>query len=153
MYCVKCGVKLADSEKMCPLCGTKVYHPDIMQGESNNIYPKRKYPAPEEKALGLPIFLTAVFLVPLFTVLFCDLHFSGAITWSGIVAGAMSLGYLMFVLPLWFKKPHPVVFVPCSFGAIGLYLLYINWFVSGKWFLSFALPKASVILFINYKSP
>ena len=29
MYCIKCGVELADSEKVCPLCGTRVYHPDI----------------------------------------------------------------------------------------------------------------------------
>ena len=148
MYCVKCGVKLADTEKMCPLCGTKVYYPDLTQGGSNNIYPKRKYPTPEEQALGLPIFLTAVFLVPLLTVLFCDLRFSDAITWSGIVAGAMSLIYLMFVLPLWFKNPHPVVFVPCSFGAIGLYLFYINWFVDGRWFLSFALPILGCIAII-----
>ena len=40
MYCVKCGVKLADSEKICPLCGTKAYHPDIERGEVNAIYPK-----------------------------------------------------------------------------------------------------------------
>ena len=30
MYCVKCGVELADSEKKCPLCGTPVFHPDIL---------------------------------------------------------------------------------------------------------------------------
>ena len=148
MYCVKCGVKLADTEKICPLCGTKVYHPELMQGEGNNIYPKRKYPAPEERTLGLPIFLTAVFIVPLLTVLFCDLRFSGIITWSGIVAGAMSLFYLMFVLPLWFKKSHPVIFVPCSFGAIGLFLFYLNWFVNGKWFLSFALPMLGCVSII-----
>lgn len=140
MYCVKCGVKLGDTEKRCPLCGTKVYHPDIEQEECNPIYPKRTYPAPEEKALGLPIFLTAVFLVPLLTVLVCDLRFGGAITWSGIVAGAMSLAYLMLVLPLWFQKSHPVIFVPCSFGAIAVYLLYLNWYVKGRWFLSFAFP-------------
>lgn len=140
MYCMKCGVKLADTEKVCPLCGTKAYHPDIVREESNNIYPKRKYPTLEESALGLPIFLTAIFVVPLLTVLICDLRFSGAITWSGIVAGALALIYVMFVLPLWFRKSHPVIFVPCSFGATGLYLFYLNWFVDGKWFLSFALP-------------
>ena len=26
MYCIKCGVELADSEKVCPLCGTRVFH-------------------------------------------------------------------------------------------------------------------------------
>ena len=29
MYCINCGVKLADSEKVCPLCETKVYHPEL----------------------------------------------------------------------------------------------------------------------------
>mgnify|MGYP001071229356 CR=1 FL=1 len=27
MYCVNCGVELADSETVCPLCGTRVFHP------------------------------------------------------------------------------------------------------------------------------
>ena len=29
MYCIQCGVKLADSQSACPLCGTVVFHPDI----------------------------------------------------------------------------------------------------------------------------
>ena len=33
MYCVKCGVELDDAEERCPLCGTRVYHPDIERGE------------------------------------------------------------------------------------------------------------------------
>ena len=32
MYCIKCGVELADSEKVCPLCGTRVFHPDLPCG-------------------------------------------------------------------------------------------------------------------------
>ena len=28
-YCVNCGVKLATSEKKCPLCFTPIYHPNI----------------------------------------------------------------------------------------------------------------------------
>ena len=32
MFCVKCGVELADSEKVCPLCGTRVFHPDLPCG-------------------------------------------------------------------------------------------------------------------------
>ena len=31
MYCIKCGVELADTEKQCPLCGTLVYHPELEQ--------------------------------------------------------------------------------------------------------------------------
>ena len=29
MYCIQCGVKLADTEKTCPLCATVVYHPQL----------------------------------------------------------------------------------------------------------------------------
>ena len=29
MYCIKCGVELADSEKVCPLCATRVFHPEM----------------------------------------------------------------------------------------------------------------------------
>ena len=140
MYCAKCGVKLADTEKFCPLCGTTAYHPELTREEGNSIYPKRKYPAPEEKALGFPIFLTAVFLVPLLTVLVCDLRFTGGITWSGIVAGALIMLYVLGVLPLWFKRPNPVIFVPCSFGAVGLYICYLNLVLEGDWFMSFAFP-------------
>lgn len=140
MYCVKCGVKLSDTEKMCPLCGTKVYHPDINREERNHIYPKRNYPKTEGKNLGLPIFFTAFMIIPLLTVLVCDLRFTGAITWSGIVASSLVLLYVMFILPLWFRKPNPVIFVPCSFAAVGLFLFYLNWVLEGDWFLSFAFP-------------
>ena len=35
MYCIKCGVELADSEKVCPLCGTRVFHPDLPCGQAD----------------------------------------------------------------------------------------------------------------------
>ena len=50
------------------------------------------------------------------------------------------VAYVAFALPLWFKKPNPVIFVPCTFVAIGLYLLYINLATGGNWFMHFAFP-------------
>ena len=44
MYCIQCGVKLADSEKKCPLCGIRVYHPDLEQPKGEKLYPKNRYP-------------------------------------------------------------------------------------------------------------
>jgi hypothetical protein len=44
MYCVKCGVKLEDTEKMCPLCGTMVFHPDIKRDDVERLYPENNYP-------------------------------------------------------------------------------------------------------------
>ncbi|MBQ8893093.1 MAG: hypothetical protein IJ043_01645 [Clostridia bacterium] len=140
MYCIKCGVQLADSETQCPLCRTRVFHPDLPCGGGEALYPKEKYPAARRRSFWPQAMLTAIFLLPLLTVLLCDLQFNGGVTWSGYVMGALVAAYAIFVLPTWFKRYYPVIFVPCSFGAAGLYLLYINLFTGGDWFLSFALP-------------
>lgn len=142
MYCINCGVKLSPTEERCPLCHTTVYHPDLPRQESTPTYPKRSYPAPQPHALGFPMFLTALLPVPLCIVLLCDLRFNRAVTWSGYVVGALLVGYVLLVLPLWFRKPNPVVFLPCGFAAAGLYLLYIDLAAGGGWFLSFAFPVA-----------
>ena len=46
MYCIKCGVELADSEKVCPLCGTRVYHPDIEIKTTEPPFPEYKLREP-----------------------------------------------------------------------------------------------------------
>ena len=43
MYCIKCGVELADSEKICPLCGTRVFHPDLPCGNGEPPYPPAEH--------------------------------------------------------------------------------------------------------------
>mgnify|MGYP002917525999 CR=1 FL=1 len=56
------------------------------------------------------------------------------------VLGGLALLYVLAVLPLWFKRPNPVIFVPVDFAAIGVYLLYVDLATRGGWFFSFALP-------------
>ncbi len=140
MYCIKCGVELADTEKTCPLCMTRVYHPDLQQPEGQPLYPADRYPAAGKFSRSLPIFLTAVFALALFFVVLGDLQMGGGLTWSGYVVGALITAYVPLVLPGWFRKANPVIFVPCSFAAATLYLWYINFAVDGDWFLSFAFP-------------
>lgn len=140
MYCVNCGVKLADSEKKCPLCGVTAFHPEIDRPEGERLYPQEKYPAPQVSSRAAVIILSTLFLMPVFITLLCDLQLSGAVTWSGYVVGALLLAYVILVLPMWFRNPNPVVFVPCNFAAVALYVLYINCATGGDWFLSFALP-------------
>ena len=140
MYCVNCGVKLADTEKQCPLCATKVYHPDIVRPEAEALYPQNKYPAAEERPWAVYIIVTAAFILPMIIVFLCDWQANHMIRWSDYVIGALFLAYVGLVLPLWFKDPNPVIFVPCSFASLAAYLLYINESVGGNWFLSFAFP-------------
>ncbi len=140
MYCIQCGVKLADSEKQCPLCGTVPYHPELARPAGERLYPNDRYPAPQVSPWGLLVMVSVLFLLPVLITLLCDLQIHRAVTWSGYVIGALLVGYVMLVLPFWFRKPNPVIFVPCAFAAVGLYLLYINLATGGHWFLSFAFP-------------
>lgn len=142
MYCIKCGVKLADTEKQCPLCATRVFHPDLTQKDAKPLYPQDRLPPVQTRSKGPLVVVSALFLLPLLIVLLCDLQLSGSITWSGFVVGAVLTGYVMLILPMWFHKPNPVIFVPCGFAAVILYLLYIDFATDGGWFLGFAFPVA-----------
>ena len=86
-----------------------------------------------------------MFLVPFVLSLLCDWKVNGTLVWSGYAAGALALVYIIVVLPMWFRHPNPVIFVPVDFIAVGLYLLYINFATGGHWFLSFAFPVTGAI--------
>ena len=140
MYCIQCGVKLADTEKRCPLCGTVPFHPDIRREEGEALYPADRYPRQQVNRKGILGVVTMLLLMPVLITLICDLGIHGRVTWSGYVMGAIALGYVAVVLPCWFRRPNPVIFVPCGFVAAGLYVLYIDLMTGGGWFLGFAFP-------------
>ncbi len=145
MYCQKCGVKLADSEKVCPLCGLSVYHPDIERQEADGPYPKNRTLPEAVNPKGLLFALSVIFAQPIFITVFCDLQLNQTITWSGYAAGGVILGYLLLILPFWFKRPNSVIFLPVDFAAVTLFLLYINLQTEGKWFLSLAFPAVGIL--------
>lgn len=139
MYCVKCGIKLADSEATCPLCNTGVDQiPERELGPS--LYPKdRPYQRKINKGAVNGVLLI-LWLIPVLLTVFVDLHKDWTLSWSLYVIGALALGYVAVGLPAWFQKPNPVIFVPCTFGAAGLYLLLVERLTGGSWFLPFGLP-------------
>lgn len=147
MYCAKCGVGLADTEKVCPLCGTRA-HPDIAPISAEPLYPGGQNPPAQVNSKAVHVVIAALFLLPLLICLQCDLIVTGSISWSGYVTGALLLAYVIFALPRWFYKPNPVVFVPCGFAAAALYLLYIDLATKGGWFFGFALPVVGAVALI-----
>jgi hypothetical protein len=144
MYCIKCGVKLSDNQKACPLCGTVVFHPEIMPS-GDPLYPPQRQPAPQVRSQAALVVITTLFLLPMIITALCDLQLNKAVTWCGYVIGALAVSYVILVLPYWFRQPNPVVFVPCGFAAVGLILLYISIATSGGWFLSFAFPVTGAV--------
>ena len=139
MYCVKCGVELADSERKCPLCKTPVYYPGLSEKPERN-YPEFIKSKDEMKPKGVYFIISIIFLIAALIPTVCDISLNLRIEWSGIIIGGVLLCYTVLVLPRWFKKPSPAIFVPADFLAAATYLFYLNIKLGGEWFWSFALP-------------
>ena len=140
MYCIKCGVQLADTEKSCPLCNTVVYHPELSQPTAEVLYPTGRFPKKTSGKAVLSGAILILFMIPLVLTFCSDLLLDGKIDWFDYVAGALGVIYVTFALPIWFRKPNPVIFIPCDFAAVAALLLYVNLATDGNWFLSFAFP-------------
>jgi hypothetical protein len=145
MYCVKCGVELGNTEKKCPLCGTPVWNPDSAAEE---LYPRYRYGRDAKPKTGLMFLFTFILLIPVLLCLLIDLKLNRRIVWSGYVSLSAAVVYIMLVLPFWFRKRNPVIFVPVSFAAACGLLLYICCKSGGKWFLSFAFPVTGALCLI-----
>ena len=138
MYCINCGVKLDDSLDKCPLCNTVVPIPNPNAEEK--LYPTQKLPKIMPKSKTLSASLLILLFIPLILTFFSDIHDNKQLDWFGFVAGAIFVSYIIIALPIWFRNPNPVIFIPCDFAAALPYLFYINWKIGGNWFFSFALP-------------
>lgn len=149
MYCIKCGVKLADTEKKCPLCETEVYHPHLDAIRESTLYPSEKMPDLASGLKALNGAIVMLFVVPILACFLVDLLLDGRLDWFGYVLGASVVAYTIIALPLWFKAPNPVIFVPCNFVVSVLFLFYINFATKGTWFLSFAFPVTGGLCLIT----
>lgn len=144
MFCVKCGVELADSERKCPLCNTPVYYPDLSE-LTERTYPKYKKAGEHSNGKGINFVIAVGYLLAVAICILCDVEMNSSIGWSDFVLGGAILSYVVIFLPLWFKKPSPAIFVPCDFLAAALFLFYINLRLKGSWFLSFAMPVTAFV--------
>lgn len=140
MYCVKCGVKLADTEKQCPLCQTDTSVWQLPRPETDPLYPGDRIPKPPLRSGVVNGTILFLFCIPLLLTFLVDLQANRKMEWFFYVAGALVVLYVTVALPLWFRRVNPVIFVPCDFAALALYLLLIERMTGGSWFLPFALP-------------
>lgn len=137
-YCVNCGVKLAKSEKKCPLCNTKVINPNIKNNDFELAYPTavEMFNTLNHKFITFLI-LTILIGLTLITVL-CDLIITGSISWSIYVIFSMLCvsSYLSFLLIRNIYISHTLVFI-----SLELLLFVIAYLNNGMhWFVYLILP-------------
>lgn len=145
MYCVVCGVKLPEGTKACPLCHTPVWCPDTEERPAPQTYSDR-YPALSwQRRVTVMSLVSVALLAGTVACLSICLHLTGQMGWSAyVLAGALCF-YVSFLLPMWFRHPHPMVFVPTAFAAWLLLLLFLCLRTEGAWFLSFAFPVTMIL--------
>lgn len=140
MFCIQCGVELADSESVCPLCGLRVYHPDVEPKPSFPTFPAVPPAKKQINAKGIRSFITLLCLLVCGILLLCNGIIHHTVSWSLYAIGGIGLAYLLVMLPGWFSHPNPVVFLLIDFAGILSYLLLVDRMTGGRWFLSFVFP-------------
>ncbi len=154
-YCVKCGVKLEDSEKKCPLCNTVVYHPDI------KIPDDAVQPYPEEHIILLRemnnkykiIIATICIFIPAFLTFICDYKInSGQILWADIVFSSVCFLYCLIFIPLIFPKKDTLLYLGIDFTALLVFVWYLSYTTDGKWFFPFAMPLIISAILITFSA-
>ena len=149
MYCMQCGVELPKGVSKCPLCGLRVYHPDLIcETPEARPYPPFDGSSEHVSRGGLLLILSVLFALPVIVCLMVDLKLSGSVTWSGYVAMGVLALYLAVCLPLWFSNRNPVVFFPIAMAALLGVALYVCLKTGGHWFLPFAFPAGGALCLI-----
>ncbi|MBQ3021476.1 MAG: hypothetical protein IJD92_04570 [Bacilli bacterium] len=137
-YCVNCGVKLAKSEKKCPLCNTKVINPNLKDEVSYSVYSNQieKFKSVDFKFL-VKICYFVLFVLALVTVL-CNIIITHSVTWSiYVVFSIICFGSLLSYLN--FKSVY--ISHTLAFVGIELLLFVIAYLNSGMhWFIYLVLP-------------
>jgi len=136
-YCVECGVKLADSEKICPLCSTVVINPNNTEESSA----ERPYPSSVERQIRglnrreLAWIVFMFILLPVGASVIIDL-LTGAeafhLTWSVFVLGSGCLLGVWALVPIVFPSLNLYLHVIIDFAAIAGLLAVIA-FELGSW--------------------
>lgn len=150
-YCVNCGVELAESEDRCPLCQVEVCNPKAPRVEPlERPYPHHIDPIMKKVDRRYFASLIALLLViPCVITMLLDILANHGLSWSAYLIGAAALIYVFVLLPLYFKKYHPLRFLSADCTAMLLYLFFIERMNNGHWFLGYGLPitvSASVCL-------
>ena len=145
-YCVQCGVELTTGTPACPLCHTRVLHPDALDASTPE-QPEHVETAIDriDHVYGRRLSI-ALLLVPMLTVTLLDFIGGGGLTWSPYVTGALICLYCWFVVPVFYKFSRPYMYIAVDTLALCSYLLLIALINDGiSWFVGLALPVVMAV--------
>lgn len=140
-YCVHCGVKLSDAEKVCPLCGTEVI--DVhrpLSCEVNPLFPDYKDTFTIINKKFMVMSMSIIMAIPVFVTIIVDLLVSPGLSWSLYLLGSILLAWTLIVIPKNICK-NPYICIVCDVIMSLFLLLIINLLGDkGPWLWQLALP-------------
>ncbi len=147
-YCVHCGVKLGETERACPLCGTEAIDPAApAKPSAPKPFPVR---TPEQTlrlnhryAVSL---LTFLLLVPAAICLLIDM-IGGGVSWSIYPAGVLALIWIVFTVPLLMRRHRLYSTILITGAALAGYLFMCERLSpSAGWFFPIVLPALTLFV-------
>ncbi len=146
-YCVNCGVKLSDSEKKCPLCGTEVINPNKPWKEPNvGPYPKRvEHIVRKVDTQYGAILASLLLIIPVGVTLFADTIADNKVGWSLWVLGAATVIFFFSLFPLLCKRKRPYLYLVIDTFVLGIYLWLISCNTTSDWYFSLGLPLVLLV--------
>ncbi|MBR2615818.1 MAG: hypothetical protein IKC69_03990 [Clostridia bacterium] len=148
MFCPKCGVRISETSDKCPLCLTAL--PRLEEERPPRFFPAEPLPKGEAHRGGILFLLTLFFVLGGVLPLILDLLDGDGIGYSFYVIAPLFVLYAAFLLPRWWRRPNPVIFLPIAFLSVMLSVLWLESRVQGGWFWSFIFPlSAAFFLFLE----
>lgn len=138
MYCYKCGVKLANSEKKCPLCNTKI--PVNSNQKEVLAYPKNIEEINNKINITYLIRLGSLILVLIsIIIVLCNLIAVGKVTWSiYVISSTVYLCCLLFFISR--RKIYISIFWSVVINELFIFFIaFINNGIDWYWILAFPL--------------
>ena len=155
-YCVNCGVELAETEKICPLCGVAVVNP------AKPVSPavRRSYPnvpvagyryGYRDAVAPISVFM----LIPMSISVVCDALTNGRLSWSVYILASTALAFILIVPPLYLGGRRILLCLLFDWVGTALFLYVLDLATQGRWFFPVALPLsgaagAAVLLLTAY---
>lgn len=141
-YCVNCGVELDATAVACPLCNTKIYHPE--QPPAKDLptpYPTIKGKPETVKNTEFTILMTIILLTTSIVCVLLNFFTLQVGRWSVYVCGVCAMLWIFF-MPVFFpQKFTAYVHIALDGLMISLFLAMISWFHPyNNWFENIALP-------------
>ena len=137
MYCYKCGVKLANSEKKCPLCNTKI--PVNSNQKEVLAYPKNIEEINNKVNISYLLRLSSLILVLIsIIIVLCNLIVVGKVTWSiYVISSTVYLCCLLFFISR--RKIYISIFWSIVINEV--FIFFIAFINNGiDWYLMLAFP-------------